>query len=88
MDVTLPNSVIHKSAEGVAAAQPDGKLDSYRVMNIDGDPAAAFRVTASHGLFVRGRIVLHGRNLYVIRVVSDSDSPPGFDRFVRSFGIL
>lgn len=86
-DLSLPNVVLRGAGEGAAANIPNGKLTRFEARTIGGDPAADLLISGD-GLFIRGRLILHGHRLYMIQVASETDSPPGYGRFVDSFKVL
>jgi hypothetical protein len=83
VDLSQPKVNLRASAESAAAATR-GALVAFRYMKMGRDPAAGMLISAG-GKFIKGRVVLHGRRMFVIQVVSRASDPPGFTRFVESF---
>jgi hypothetical protein len=76
-----------------AAATEQYTIRASRHMTVRGDDAIAFLAKAEDDAYVRetyvrGRMILHDRRLYLLQVSSGSESPPGFGRFVDSFRTL
>jgi hypothetical protein len=88
IDVSDPRGLLHAAAQGSAGAITGGKLVRYTETTVDGDPAAGILISGTNGVFARQRFVLHGHTLFTIQVVSTSENPPGFGRFVASFSAL
>lgn len=87
LDLSESNAVLRGAGEGAAENIPGGKLTSFEVQTIGGDPAAELLISGD-GVFVRARLILHGHRLFMIQVASETQSPPGYERFVDSFKIL
>jgi hypothetical protein len=86
--VADPRGLLRAAANGSAGAITDGKVVRYAETSVRGDPAAGVLVSGANGVFARQRYVLHGHKLFTIQVVSVSENPPGFGRFVDSFRVL
>ena len=87
VDVSDPHGLLRAAANGSAAAIDKGKVVRYSDTTVDGDPAAGVLISGANGVYARQRYVLHGHTLFTIQVVSSSENPPGFGRFVSSFDI-
>jgi hypothetical protein len=87
LDVSDSSQVLRKAADGSARTH-HGKVESYREMTVNGDPAAESVVSTSDGAYLRTHAVLHGQTLYLVRVASDGQTQPGFERFADSFEVI
>ena len=87
VDVSDPRGLLRAAANGSAAAIDEGKVVRYSDATVDGDPAAGVLISGANGVYARQRYVLHGHTLFTIQVVSSSENPPGFGRFVSSFDV-
>ena len=87
VDVSDPRGLLRAAANGSAAAIDEGKVVRYSDTTVDGDPAAGVLISGANGVYARQRYVLHGHTLFTIQVVSSSENPPGFGRFVSSFDV-
>jgi hypothetical protein len=87
VDVSNPRALLRAAANGSAAAIDEGSIVRYADTTVDGDPAAGVLISGANGVYARQRYVLHGHKLFTIQVVSSSQTPPGFGRFVSSFDV-
>jgi hypothetical protein len=88
LDLSDPEGLLHAVARGSTGAIGDGKLSRYVPTTVGGDPAAGVLVSSSTGVFIRERLILHGRTLFQIQVISTTADPLGFGRFVDSFKVV
>lgn len=64
-----------------------GKLVSSAFVTHDGLPAVEYTAAGPQGQYVKCRIVVRGRDVYVVQLASSSPDPPGYSEFVDSFAV-